>query len=95
MPVFIQPAAMPIHFCDELYVELALMHYYNVITTLPYSKYGSAIFAQRKSSDKLRLLADLRRINHLLRHDYKNFNFPFRSKQMQKIILRENVCLQS
>ena len=47
-----------------------------IITTLPFSKYSSPIFAQRKSSGKLRILIDLRRINQLLRHDYTNNNFP-------------------
>ena len=61
---------------DELIVELALMHYYNLITTLPHSKYCSPVFAQRKSSGRLRILIDLRRINHLLRNDYINSNFP-------------------
>ena len=52
------------------------MQYYEIITTLPFSKYSSPIFAQRKSSGKLRILIDLRRINHLLRHDYTNNNLP-------------------
>ena len=57
-------------------VELALMQHYGIITPLPYSKYCSPIFAQRKPSGKLRLLIDLRRINHLIRHDYHQNNFP-------------------
>ena len=57
-------------------VELALLQYYGIITTLTNSKYSSPIFAQRKPSGKLRILHDLRRINHLLRHDYANHNFP-------------------
>ena len=52
------------------------MHYYNLITTLPYSShYSSAVFAQCKESGKLKILIDLRRINHLLRNDYMNSNF--------------------
>ena len=76
MPTYMQSPPTPIHLRDELLVELALMQYYNIITTLPYSKYSSPIFAQRKSSGKLRVLIDLRRINHLFRHDYKNNKFP-------------------
>ena len=36
----------------------------------------SPIRAVRKLSGKLRLLVDLRRINHFLCHDYDNHNFP-------------------
>ena len=55
---------------------MALRQYYGIITTLPFSKYSSPIFAQRKPSGKLRLLIDLRKINHLLRFDYDANNFP-------------------
>ena len=71
-----QSPSSPIHLRDELIVELALMYYYNLITTLFYSKYSSPLFAQRKESGKLRILIDLRLINHLLRNDYINSNFP-------------------
>ena len=57
-------------------VELALMQEYGIITTLPYSKYFSPIFAQRKPNGKLRILVDLRRINHLLKNDYSQHNHP-------------------
>ena len=43
---------------------------------MPYSKYSSPLFAQRKPSGALRLLIDLRRVNHLIRHDYDSHNFP-------------------
>ena len=76
LPVYVQSPQTPIHLRDELLVELALMHYYNSITTLSHSKYSSPIFAQRKESGRLRILIDLRRINHLLRNDYINSNFP-------------------
>ena len=52
------------------------MHEYGIITTLPYSKYSSPIFAQRKLNGKLRILVDLRRINHLLKNDYNKHNHP-------------------
>ena len=68
--------ATPIHLRNELLIELALIEYYDIITTLPFSKYSVPIFAQRKSSGKLRILIDLRRTSHLLRYDYKNNNFP-------------------
>ena len=49
---------------------------YGIITTLPFSKYSSPIFAQRKPNGKLRILVDLRRINHLLKNDYNQHNHP-------------------
>ena len=49
---------------------------YGIITTLPYSKYSSPIFSQRKPNGKLRFLVDLRRINHLLKNDYNQHNHP-------------------
>ena len=52
------------------------MQEYGIITTLPYSKDSSPIFAQRKPKGKLRILVDLRRINHLLKNDYNKHNHP-------------------
>ena len=75
-PMYTQGPPTPIHYRDEVLVELALLQYWGVITTLKYSKYSSPIFSVRKPSGKLRLLVDLRRINHLVRHDYDNHNFP-------------------
>ena len=75
-PIYSQSPPTPIHIRDELQVELALLQYYGIITVLPFSKYSSPIFAQRKPSGKLRLLIDLRKINHLIRHDYDTHNFP-------------------
>ena len=64
-----QNLPMPIHLKEDLFVELALMHKYGIITVLPFSKYSSAIFAQRKPNGKLRLLVDLRKINSLIADD--------------------------
>ena len=75
-PVYSTNAITPIQLRDELFIELALMQYYDIITTLPFSNYSSPIFAQRKSSGTLRILFDLRKKNHLLRLDYSNHNFP-------------------
>ena len=52
------------------------MHYYGIITTLPFSKYASPIFAQRKPNGRLRLLVDLTEINNLIADDYTNNNHP-------------------
>ena len=74
--VYSQNLPMPIHLKEYLIVELALMHKYGIITVLPFSKYASPIFAQRKPNGKLRLLVDLRKINSLIADDYTNNNHP-------------------
>ena len=71
-----QNLSMPIHLKEDLNVELALMHKYGIITVLPFSKYASPIFAQRKPNGNLRLLVDLRKINSLIADDYTNNNHP-------------------
>ena len=67
---------MPIYLKEDLFVELALLHKYGIITVLPFSKYASPIFAQRKPNGKLRLLVHLRKINSLIADDYTNNNHP-------------------
>ena len=74
--VYTQSLPVPMNINEELTVELALMHRYEIITTLPFSKYASPIFAQRKSNGKLRLLVDLRKINALIADDYMSINHP-------------------
>ena len=61
---------------EDIRVELALLQRYGIITTLPFSKYASRIFAQKKPNGKLRLLVDLRKINILISDDYINNNHP-------------------
>ena len=73
-PAYTQSLPCPVNLKDDLTVELALMHYYGIITTLPFSKYASPIFAQRKPNGRLRLLVDLRKINNLISDDYINNN---------------------
>ena len=75
-PVYTQSLPVPINLKNDLTVELALMHKYGIITTLPFLKYAGPIFAQRKPNDKLRLLVDLRKINALTSDDYINNNHP-------------------
>ena len=84
---------------EDFIVELAMLHKYGIITTLPFSKYASPIFAQKKPNGKLRLLVDLRKINNLISDDYKNNNHPVRtlvdaapSYGRQKIFWQEMVC---
>ena len=75
-PVYSQSLPCPINLKEDLTVELALMHYFGIITTRPFSKYASPIFAQRKPNGRLRLLVDLRKINNLISDDYINNNHP-------------------
>ena len=51
--VYSQSLPLPIHLKEDLIVELALMHKYGIITVLPFFKYASRIFAQRKPNEKL------------------------------------------
>ena len=74
--VYSQSLPMPINLRENLNVELALRHKYGIITVLPFSKYASPIFAQRKPTGKLRLLVDLRKINTLIADDYTNNIHP-------------------
>ena len=77
--VYSQNLPMPIHLKEDLIVELAIMHKYGIITVLPFSKYASPIFAQRKPNGKVRLLVDLRKVNSLIADDYTNNNHPVRT----------------
>ena len=77
--VYSQSLPMPMHLKEDLIVELTLMQKYGIITVLPFSKYASPIFAQRRPNGKLRLLVDLRKINSLIADDYTNNNHPVSS----------------
>ena len=75
-PAYSQNLPEPINLKDDILVELALLHKYGITTTLPFSKYASPFFAQRKQNGKLRLLIDLRKVNTLIADDYINNNHP-------------------
>ena len=75
-PAYSQSLPTPINLKEDILVELALLHRYGIITTLPFSKYASPIFAQKKPNGKLRLLVDLRKINSLISDEYINNNHP-------------------
>ena len=75
-PAYSQSLPAPINLKDDILVELALLHKYRIITTLPFSKYASPKSAQRHPNGKLRLLVDLRKINTLIADDYINNNHP-------------------
>ena len=75
-PAYSQSLPTPINLKDDITVELALLHKYGIITTLPFSKYASKIFAQRKPNGRLRLLVDLQKIKNLITEGYVNNNHP-------------------
>ena len=52
-PIYGQGPPTPIHLRIELQVELALVHYYGLITTLSQSRYSIPLLAQRKNSGRL------------------------------------------
>ena len=78
-PAYSQSLPAPINLKEDILVELAMLHKYGIITTLPFSKYASPIFAQKKPNGKLRLLVDLRKINNLISDDYINNNHPVKT----------------
>ena len=75
-PAYSQSLPAPSNLKDDFLVKLALLHRYCIITTLPFSKYATPIFAQRIPIGRLRLLVDLRKINRLIAEDYINNNYP-------------------
>ena len=66
--------------CDKKLWLNALMQDCGLVTLLPNSKHSNPMFAQRKLSWELGKLIDLRRVNHLLRNDYSDNNFPISNK---------------
>ena len=75
-PAYSQSLRTPINLKDDITVELALLHKHGIITTLPFSKYASPVFVQRKPNGRLRLFVDLRKINNLISNDYVSNNHP-------------------
>ena len=75
-PAYSQSLPAPINLKEDILVELVMLHNNGIITTLPFSKYASPTFAQKKPNGKLRLLVDLRKINNLISDDYINNNHP-------------------
>ena len=93
-PIYRQSLPVPINLKEDLTVELALMHRYGIITTLPFSKNASPIFAQRKPNGKLRLLVDLPKINALISDDYINNSHPVStlSDAAQNLAVKKLFC---
>ena len=48
-----QSSPTPTNPRDDVLVELALLHKYGIIKTLPFSKYASPIFAKKTSNGKI------------------------------------------
>ena len=75
-PANSQSLPTPINLKEDIFVELALLHRYGIITTLPFTRYAIPIIAQKKPNGKLRLLVVLQKINNLIFDDYFNNNHP-------------------
>ena len=69
-PAYSQSLPAPIILKQDIFVELAMLHKYGILATLPFSKFASPIFAQKKPKGKRRLLFDVRKINNLISYDY-------------------------
>ena len=65
-PAYSQSLPTPVNLKKDILAELASLHNNAIITTLPFSKYVSPIFAQKKPNGKLRLLVNLRKTNNLI-----------------------------
>ena len=60
-PAYTQGLLAPINLKNDILVELTLLQKYGIITTLPFSKYASPIFAEKKPNGKVRLLVNLQK----------------------------------
>ena len=89
-PAYSQSLPTIINLKEDILVELALIHKYGITTTLPFSKYASPIFAQKKPNGKLQFLVDLRKINNLISDDYINNNHHPVSTLTPRNIWQEN-----
>ena len=49
LPAYSQNLPTPVNLKEDILVELALLHKYGIITTLPFSKDASPIFEQKKT----------------------------------------------
>ena len=75
-PAYSQSLPTPVSLKEDILVVLALLHKYGIISALPFSKYASPTFAQKKPNIKLSLLVDLRKTNKLISDDFINNNYP-------------------
>ena len=77
--VYSQNLPTTIYLKENLIVQLAFMHKYEITTVLPFSNYATPVFARRKPNGKLRLLVDLRKINTLIADAYTTNIHPVSS----------------
>ena len=68
-PTYSQSLPTPIILKEDILVQLALLHRCGIITTFPFSKYASPIFAQKNPNGKLKLLFHLRKMNNVISDD--------------------------
>ena len=80
MGVHLKPkSTSPINLKEDIIVELALLHQYGIITTLPFRNYHSVMHNLRakKPNGELQLLIDLRKISKFILDDNINKKDPF------------------
>ena len=75
-PIYTQSWLVPINLKEDLMVELALMHRYGIIMTLPFSKYASPIFATTQTKWQFASTCRAAKINALISDDYTNNHHP-------------------
>ena len=76
IPAYSQNLPRPTNLKEDFTVELALLHKYDIITTLSFSKRPGDNLAQRKPNGKLGLIVDLKpkKINNFKSNDYISNN---------------------
>ena len=65
-PAYSQSLPASTNLKHDILVELALLHKYGIITTVPFSKYASPIFAQRKPNGNYAFWMTSEKLIHLL-----------------------------
>ena len=75
-PAYSQSLPDSINLKEGILVELTMLHRFGKKTTLPFSKYADPILTQKKPNEKLRQLADLRKINNIIADDHVNNHHP-------------------
>ena len=78
IPVCVQSSPGPIQLHDELLIEYSLPQNFNIKQRCHIPNTVVRCFFHCKSCGKLEIVFDLRRVNHLLRHDFSNSNIPIR-----------------
>ena len=68
-PAESQSLLAPINFKDDILLELVLLQWWGIVTTLPFNKKATPIFARRKPNGNICFFVELRKINTLIAHD--------------------------